>query len=245
MGGNNVQHARKNTWVHNQFDMYPPNPGTKSEIGACRHCKDSKNPPPFKRSWNTSIMEDHLKGCKPYKAWLDNQRERRTQGLPDEKKQKKLVFQPASGTAFSKEKLDHLWGMAVFTSCASFRQFETSEWMAFFKALGYTPLTRQTLVSTVLDNCYETVKSDVDRIIDSSSNIGIVSDESTNISGTRIENVSVVVKGTSYFWSNESLEDKNATADTIIKSIKQKALDITKGDLKRLGSLLTDTCPTM
>jgi adenylosuccinate lyase len=41
------------------------------------------------------------------------------------------------------------------------------------------------------------------------------------------------------------LEDKNAIIDTAIKFIKQKALDIIKGDLKRLGNLLTDIYPTM
>jgi len=40
------------------------------------------------------------------------------------------------------------------------------------------------------------------------------------------------------------LEDKNATANATVQSVKQKALDITQGDLKRLGSLSTDTCST-
>ena len=106
--------------------------------------------------------------------------------------------------------------MAVFTSCSSFNQFETPEWQEFFKALGYTPPNRHTLSSTILDRCYDSTKTQVTDIINTSSNIGIVSDESTNISGTRIENISVVMKGISYFWSNESLEDKNATAEATV-----------------------------
>jgi hypothetical protein len=189
-------------------------------------------------------MEDHLKKCIPYLQWKEHQKERRAKGLPDDKKQRKLTFHTHGSPAPTKHKLNTLFGMAIFTSCSSFRQFETPEWQEFFKALGYTPPHRKTLSSTILDQCYDYTKTQVTDIINSSSNIGIVADESTNITGTRIENISVIVKGTSYFWSNESLEDRNATADATIQSIKQKALDITQGDLKRLGALSTDTCST-
>jgi hypothetical protein len=99
------------------------------------------------------------------------------------------------------------------------------------------------LSSTLLDKYYDECKAQVTSIIKSSNNIGIIADESTNITGIRIENISVIVKGISYFWSNESLEDRNATAEATINSVKEKAINITNGDLKRLGSLSTDTCP--
>jgi hypothetical protein len=244
MGGNNAQHALKHDWVHEAFEKEPSKNGQSTPFARCIYYKDSKNPPPFARTWNTTIMENHLNKCTPYLQWKEHQKNQRTMGLPDNKKQKKLAFHSSGTPASSKHKLDTLFGMAVFTSCSSFHQFETPEWQEFFKALGYTPPHRNTLSSTILDRCYDTTKTQVTEIINTSSNISIVADESTNISGTRIENISVIVKGTSYFWSNESLEDKNATANATVQSIKQKALDITQGDLKRLGSLSTDTCST-
>jgi hypothetical protein len=227
MGGNNAQYALKHDWVHDAFDKEPSKPGQSTPFAHCRYCKDSKDPPPFARTWNTTIMENHLKTYTPYLQMEKHQKEQRAKGLPDNKKQKKLTFHSHGTPASSKHKLDTLFGMAVFTSCSSFHQFETPEWQEFFKALGYTPPNRHTLGSTILDRCYDSTKTQVTEIINTSSNIGIVADESTNISGIRIENISVIVKGTLYFWSNESLEDKNATANATVQSVKQKALDIT------------------
>jgi hypothetical protein len=121
MGSNSVQHARKEQWVYDAFDITPPRAGMKTEIGACRHCKDSKDPPPFIRTWNTSEMKIHLQKCDQYTKWKESEMDKRAKGLPDEKKQKKLVFQPAGAQAFSKDKLDKLFGMAIYTSYSSFR----------------------------------------------------------------------------------------------------------------------------
>jgi hypothetical protein len=76
--------------------------------------------------------------------------------------------------------------------------FESPEWMEFFKVLGYTPPTRKTLSSTLLDECYQKVKEDVQAVFRASQQLGIVADESNNIMSDRIENVSVMCKGTSY-----------------------------------------------
>jgi hypothetical protein len=122
--------------------------------------------------------------------------------------------------------------------------FNTLEWRAFFIALGYETPHRKTLARSILDACYKDIKAQVTTVINSSANLGIVADESTNISGTRIKNVSVIYKGASYFWSNQSLKDKNTTAANGIKSVKDKALEITNGNLKRLSALSTNTCPT-
>ena len=44
----------------------------------------------------------------------------------------------------------------------------------------------------------------------------MVIDESMNITSTRIKNILVIIKGILYFWSNESLEDRNTTIDATI-----------------------------
>ena len=122
--------------------------------------------------------------------------------------------------------------------------FESLEQKAFFKALGYTPPVRQTLASTVLDRYYDKVKDEVIRVLNSSSTLGLVVDESSNISGNRIENVSVICKGTAYHWRSSNIEDRDATADATIELIKNEAIQITKGRLNRVSSISTDTCST-
>jgi hypothetical protein len=65
-------------------------------------------------------MENHLNKCTPYLQWKEHQKNKRAMGLPDDKKQKKLAFHSPNALAFSKQKLDTLFGMAVFTSYSSF-----------------------------------------------------------------------------------------------------------------------------
>lgn len=79
--------------------------------------------------------------------------------MPKGPTQTKLSFDGYSG--IRQENLNALFGMAIFTSCASFAIFETPEWRQFFKVLGFTPLARHTLSLTILTECYEKVKSDV------------------------------------------------------------------------------------
>jgi hypothetical protein len=78
-------------------------------------------------------MEKHLHDCTPDQEWKKQQKELRDKGFPKPKKQVKLSFE---GHASKAGRLDHLFGMAIFTSCASFNMFEPPEWEAFFKALG-------------------------------------------------------------------------------------------------------------
>jgi hypothetical protein len=123
--------------------------------------------------------------------------------------------------------------------------FDTPEWGAFFTAVGFKIPNRHTIANTILDQCYTKVKDDVLDVFDSSPFLSMVSDESANIKGHRIENVSVICKGTSYNWSNESLEDKTASAENTVLSCKEKALEFTRGNLDRLSAFCSDTCPTM
>jgi hypothetical protein len=95
--------------------------------------------------------------------------------------------------------------------------------MAFFKALGYTPPSRRVLSSTLLDESYQSVKEDVQKVFRASPQLGIVADESTNITGDRIENVSVMCKGTSYHWANTYCADRDAESETAVESIQSRS----------------------
>jgi hypothetical protein len=133
--------------------------------------------------------------------------------------------------------------MAMFMSCIAFSMFDTPEWGAFFTVVGFKIPDRHTIADMILDQYYTKVKDDILNVFDSFLFLSMVSDESTNIKGHRIENVSVICKGISYNWSNESLEDKSALAENTVLSCKEKAIEFTYGNLNRLSAFCLDICP--
>jgi hypothetical protein len=114
----------------------------------------------------------------------------------------------------------------------------------FFNSLGCYPPKGTQLLTTLLDDVYIEVKKEVTANFASCEYLGIVADESSNVAGTRIENISVICDQTSYHWKSESIGDQDSTADEVLKSIRKKALEITGQELSRLSSLTTDTCDT-
>jgi len=195
---------------------------------------------------------DHLKVCVPYIDHIDERNaptRSRAERLQEEgsthqaKQPNKLNFKPIDDT-FRIKQLDGLFAKAVYTCCCSFTFFTTPEWTAFFAKLGYTPPGDYRLRIALLDDCYTDMKNEVAKVFQASRHLGIVADESTDITNHRIQNVSVMCNQTSYHWSSENLEDEEATADASVATIKAKAIEITNNDLNRLSSLSTDTCNT-
>ena len=109
----------------------------------------------------------------------------------------KLSFKSLLDT-YSKAKLDELFATIVYTLVYSFFIFTTPEWQAFFKTIGYIPPLRDRLAGPLLDQCYTKTKIEVEKVIASTDHIRVVADESTNINGDRIKNVSVIVNGILY-----------------------------------------------
>ena len=136
----------------------------------------------------------------------------------NKKRQTQLDFRAQLTTKSAKE-LDHLFGVAVFSSCCSFKMFSSEEWQDFFKAVGYIPPTRQTIATTLIDSVYTSVEADVESVLKQSPELQLVADESTDISGNQIENISIIAKGTLYHWKSTNLEDNDATADNAVESI--------------------------
>lgn len=167
----------------------------------------------------------------------------------DKETQKQSFFFLASGygpaaARFNVNTINKLFAKGVYTSNRAFSLFQTDDWMQFFQALSYVPPQRKQLATSLLDEVQNEVKERVEDTWKGASQLGIVADESSNIIGDRIGNISVMHKGTSYFWNNTDLEAEDADADTTVAHIKSGAFKITRGDLKRLSSLATDTCNT-
>ena len=72
------------------------------------------------------------------------------------------------------------------------------EWQAYFKLMKYNTLSSTWLTGELLNTIYNDIKTQVDRVIDGCTEIGLVVDESTDIIGDRITTLEVIVKGNSY-----------------------------------------------
>ena len=139
--------------------------------------------------------------------------------MTEDKGTKKQVFLSSEyrpGAArFNVNTINKLFAKAVYTSNCAFSLFQTNDWLEFFQALSYIPPQRKQLASPLLDEVYKEVKERVEDTWKGASQLGIVADESSNIIGDRIGNISVIHKGTSYFWSNTDLEPKSSTISSL------------------------------
>lgn len=117
---------KRNWTVAHAFNRYPAVPPAKEDTGECKHCKDSTDPrsPPYKKAWNAKRFQDHLDQCLFYLKWKE--REAGEQPSASGSTQQKLAIRKPDHTA-TKDRLDQLFSIAVYTSVASFRMFESSE----------------------------------------------------------------------------------------------------------------------
>jgi hypothetical protein len=76
--------------------------------------------------------------------------------------------------------------------------FSLEEWQDFFKAIDYIPLTRQTIATTLINFVYTSIEVNVKSVLKQSPKLQLVANESTDISGSRIKNISIIAKGTLY-----------------------------------------------
>jgi hypothetical protein len=76
---------------------------------------------------------------------------------------------------------------------------------AFFKKLYYKPPTRQRLAGDLLQSCYNQSKTAIQGIANAATYIQIMSDRSDNINKKKVENVSFLVEGVSYYWTSTAI----------------------------------------
>jgi hypothetical protein len=110
---------------------------------------------------------------------------------------------------------------------------------------AYTPPSRKTVSGPLLDSAYTFTKIQVDAIIATLPNINIVTDESSNIAGSRICNISVHSPSGSLHYISEDIKVKQMTVAVEAQWLRNHLLTLSKGDLFRINSITTDTCATM
>jgi hypothetical protein len=232
MPSNNVQSAKVDKEVEAAFERIKI-PAKPTDWAKCKYCKNVKPPlRPYERTWNTSELRNHLAKCHLYlNAMVARDTETRAtqkaiQMKEDKETQKWSFLASGYGPAaarFNVNTINKLFAKAVYTSNCAFSLFQTDDWMEFFQALSYVPPQRKQLATSLLDEVYKEVKESVEDTWKGASQLGIVADESSNITGDRIGNISVIHKGTSYFWNNTDLEEEDANADNAVAHIKREA----------------------
>lgn len=125
--------------------------------------------------------------------------------------------------------------------------FESEALLDFLHKLNpaYKPPTRKTISNTLLTNVYDGIKVDVSTILQDLQHINIVTDESTNVNGSRILNLSINTPRGSFHWISEDIGSRQFSATEIVTWLKSQLQILTNNDLKRVNSIATDTCPIM
>lgn len=118
-------------------------------------------------------------------------------------------------------------------------------WMnnAFLQGFGYKPPGRDRMSETLLDEAYMDTKDKVETILKESPLLNVISDESDNVKGERILNMTILTKDHHAFYAfSESVGDKRLDAAKNARWMLAKMLELTGGDLGKIYSVTIDTC---
>jgi len=110
---------------------------------------------------------------------------------------------------------------------------------------AYKPPSSFLLRTTLLDETYLLVKEDVEKVIQSSYYLNIITDESENVSKDRIINISINTDRGTFHYCSENAGSMAFTAENLASWLMTRLGALIKGDWGRINSFATDTCSTM
>jgi hypothetical protein len=222
-----------NPAVHKHFVYKRPENGKKLSVAVCRLCGGHN------QARNTSREEKHLLSqCPKYHKLSE------TTGL---KLQTNLPHHFAKSiSSEQKRRIDQKLAFAIFKTGRPFTLFEDSAWLDLFSEFGYSPPSATTLSEKFLEEAFIEVEKEVNYQLRVSPFLNIVTDESTDISGNRIINTSMITtSGDSFYISNLEAEVGKLGAEEWAEYTIKTAKQITNGDLSKVSSITTDTCSTI
>jgi len=146
-----------------------------------------------------------------------------------------------------KKDIDVLAAMWCFLSNHSFNMFESPAGKKFLHALhpAYKAPSRKTLSGPLLDKVYEMTKMRTNDMISGMQILNIVTDESSNIRNNRICNISLHTPTGHIHYISEDIQSKQMTATAAAQWLRNHLITLTKGDIARINSIITDTCKLM
>src|SRR6266516_426648 len=146
-----------------------------------------------------------------------------------------------------KLRLDLKAAALCFEGGLAFTQLLTDAMKEFCFELNpaFKPPSRQYVAGRLLNLTYTILKAKVDKIIADTPFINVITDGSTNINNTRISNISIHSHTGSFYYLSHDVGTLSMTAVNQANWLLDHLRTISDGNLERINSISTDTCPTM
>jgi len=146
-----------------------------------------------------------------------------------------------------KLRLDLKAAALCFEGGLAFTQLLTDAMKEFCFELNpaFKPPSRQYVAGRLLNLTYASLKVKVDKIIADMPFINVITDGSTNINNTRISNISIHSRMGSFYYLSHDIGMLSMTAVNQVNWLLDHLRIISEGNLERINSISTDTCPTM
>jgi len=137
--------------------------------------------------------------------------------------------------------------MWCFLDNIPFTVFDSPFHKQFLESLNpaFKPPSRKMISTHLLDKVFSIVKVRTDDAISAMPNVNVSTDESSNIRGARICNISVHSESGSYHYLSEDIGALQMNATANADWLRTHLLTLSKNDPTRVNSVTTDTCSTM
>lgn len=193
-------------------------------------------------------MRKHLLRCPNYIRAMHNKGISNSITREAEKNdhsQGKITFSKLD--SLEKKKLDIAFAKACYIQALPFNIYESTSMKEALSLLNpaYNPPHYHAVASNLLDSAYESVKLKVDAEIATIPFLNVISDESTNINNNHIFNICLHISNGALHWVSEDIGAQQMTASNVATLLKTHLCELSNGNLQRINTVATDTCPTM
>jgi len=212
----------------------------------CKHCQR-----PFADS-NTTRKRKHLVEECP--RFLDYTR---ANGIRNDVTRDATAFQAKGGQqkvlnfpVLAKEEhksIDLAFANVCYVQALPFALYESEAMKNALHKLhpAYKPPNRKAVGGPLLTTSYNSLKLQVLATVARLDFLNVISDESSNINGSRIFNTCLHTPQGALHWTSQDIAAKRLTAENVATTLRQLMHEISNGEYSRLNSLSTDTCDTM
>lgn len=225
-------------WSH--FEQISGGSNEGSEQWRCIHC-DQK--------WvkNASRFSKHLESCKRYLDSL-NETAPLPPPQPTTKRRKAGKQTTLNGYTYSfgqkdQEEMERLLARAFYSAGISFNVIDNPDFCIFLKKAcsAFKIPSRYKLSTTILDAEYNSLKKDVDNVLERKEYLCLTSDGWSNINRTSIVNYMITIPQP-FFYKSVPTHEERHTAESIAAGIKQTIEEIGE---EKIVAVITDNAANM
>jgi hypothetical protein len=143
--------------------------------------------------------------------------------------------------------LDLLAARAVYEVGLPFTVFEHPAIQNFLTKLNppYRSPKRFQLDNSLLNSMYESVKKQIDTIINEEDALSVVFYETTNINNERVLILAVTTKCGAFYYENSILSSDTVSSERIADLLVPMLQNVSRNGLERINAVTTDTCALM